>query len=378
MKICVGIPSYNEVDRISFVISQIDKGLSLLQRKYSQIEGVIVNADNCSSDNTADRFINTYTSFRKESIFTSGHPGKGKNVQAILQYAVDKNFDVILTIDADLESITPEWVVKFSEPIIKEEADFVYPEYKRDRFEGSTTNHFAYPLLFAYFGRNMRQPIGGDFAMSLRYARHILMQKISGWTLKYGIDIFMSMNAAGGGFMIDSAKLGQKIHKPSFPRMREMFPQIASSAIKTMRLYPRSSAFELENNTNINIINKTKFTHNEEADNICHEEIHNLVLMLNRKPAWLEKKKNNELKYLFPSGYQKFDANKWISILGDWAWFAIKNPNIDCDQYAAELLPFFVIRAVNFWHDSEKKSARWVEMEVRRQARALKKYLDKQ
>ncbi|MBU1092431.1 glycosyltransferase [Patescibacteria group bacterium] len=377
MKICVGIPSYNEADRISFVTSQIDKGLTLLQDKYPKIESsVILDADNCSSDNTTYEFNSTPTTSQKDTILTSGDPGKGKNVLAILKYAVEKNFDAVLTIDADLESITPEWIVEFSELVINNKADFVYPEYKRNRFEGSTTNHFAYPLLYAYFGKDMRQPIGGDFAMSVNYARHILHKNIPAGAYKYGIDVFLSMNAVAEGFAISMARLGKKIHKPSFLRMREMFPQIAASAMETMRAYDRSSTFESVNHTGINIIDKTVFTHLREAELIRQEECANLVSMLDGQVLWLDKKLAKELKSFFPDNFSKFDSDHWVAVLGEWVSFMLKNPNINSQKHACELLPFFVVRAVNFWNESKTQSASWVENKVRQQAANLKKYLD--
>ena len=54
----VGIPSLNEADNISFVVKQIDKGLTKYFRKH---KAVIVNVDNDSSDGTKDEFLNTKT-----------------------------------------------------------------------------------------------------------------------------------------------------------------------------------------------------------------------------------------------------------------------------------------------------------------------------
>ena len=157
MKVCVGIPSYNEADRISFVVSQIDKGLKLLRENFPQINDcVILSADSCSSDDTIKRFDNTDTLFIKDSVLTKGEPGKGKNVLAILKYALENSCDVVLTIDADLESITPDWMLKFAELVINKKVDFVYPEYKLGDITSSSLSEMDFSDKQKEFGYDKR------------------------------------------------------------------------------------------------------------------------------------------------------------------------------------------------------------------------------
>ena len=54
--IVVGIPSYNEAERISFVIRQIDLGL---KKYFPDKDCVIVNTDSRSTDGTKEVFFNT-------------------------------------------------------------------------------------------------------------------------------------------------------------------------------------------------------------------------------------------------------------------------------------------------------------------------------
>jgi len=376
MKVCVGIPSYNEADRISFVTEQVDKGISFLKSKFPQVEeGIIINSDNDSRDNTRDQFLTTKTENKKLTFVTKGKPGKGKNVLAILRYAVENNFDIVLTIDSDLQSITPEWILKFGRLVI-DKVDFVYPDYKRNRFEGSTTNHFAYPFIYAFFGKDIRQPIGGDFAMSLDFAKHILEKETPLEARHYGIDIFLSMSAAANGFRVSQVTLDKKIHKPSFPRMREMFPQVAASALDTARQYQRADTFDAVDQTHINIVDNTVFSHVNEAGQIRLEEIDKILKLIENDSDWLANDTLNKLSQILPDDFRKFESADWLEIFSAWLIYGLAHKDVNAYKHALELLPFFVLRAVNFWDFSESQTALAVEAEIRQQALAFKKLID--
>jgi hypothetical protein len=81
---------------------------------------------------------------------------------------------------------------------------------------------------------NIRQPIGGDFALSQRFARHVICQPWHRTTEEYGIDIFLTMNAILGGFKTCNTGLGAKVHKPSAPKLGPMFIQVVSTAFLTV------------------------------------------------------------------------------------------------------------------------------------------------
>jgi dienelactone hydrolase len=89
-------------------------------------------------------------------------------------------------------------------------------------------------LIYGIFGRNIRQPIGGDFALSARLARHIVSVPWHRTTNEYGVDIFMTMQALLGDFKIGQVGLGSKVHKPSAPKLGPMFLQVVSTALLTV------------------------------------------------------------------------------------------------------------------------------------------------
>ncbi len=130
-----------------------------------------------------------------------------------------------------MRSITPEWVKILLSPIL-DGYDYITPYYARNEYDGSITNHLCFPLIYGLLGRDIRQPIGGDFSFSPRLAEHWLGRKWHKTTKKYGIDIFMTMHAITGGFRVAQAGLGAKVHKPSAPKLGPMFSQVITTLFK--------------------------------------------------------------------------------------------------------------------------------------------------
>ncbi len=227
-ELIVGIPSYMEADTIGYVTKQVDIGI---KRYFGNLRALIVNADNNSEDDTRGAFLSTETATPKEYISTPrGVKGKGNNMMNIFREAQAHGgtLKAAVVLDADLRSVTPEWVKYFVEPILKG-YDYALPRYSRHQFDGTITNHICYPLLYGLMGENVRQPIGGDFAFSPRLARYWLDQKWLSTTRLYGIDIFMTLNAIIGKFKICEVGLGAKIHKASAPKLGPMFTQVVTT-----------------------------------------------------------------------------------------------------------------------------------------------------
>ena len=223
----VGIPSYNEADNIAFVVEQVAQGL---QQYYPKLDTAIVNADNFSEDGTADAFLGA-ESFGISKVYLStpaGIQGKGHNFHNLFTYLRGYQPQAVVVVDADLRSIRPNWPRSLAEPIL-EGYEFVAPMYSRNEYDGTITNHICYPLLFGLLGKKIRQPIGGDFAFSGRLMEHWITRSWGKNIRQYGVDIFMTVEALMGGFRVAQAVLGSKIHKPSAPKLGEMFTQVVDT-----------------------------------------------------------------------------------------------------------------------------------------------------
>jgi glucosylglycerate synthase len=228
LELIVGIPSYMEADTIGYVTRQVDQGI---RRYFPGFKAAIINVDNNSEDDTRSAFLSTETATPKEYMSTPrGVKGKGNNLMNLFK-AVQSHagtLKAVVVLDADLRSVTPEWIRHFTEPILKG-YDYALPRYSRHQFDGTITNHICYPLLYGLMGEDVRQPIGGDFAFSPRLARYWLEQKWLPTTRLYGIDIFMTLNAIIGRFKICEVGLGAKIHKASAPKLGPMFTQVVTT-----------------------------------------------------------------------------------------------------------------------------------------------------
>ena len=229
--IVVGLASYNEADSIDYPTQQASIGL---QKYYPEYTSCILNCDNHSPDDTESVFLGTETETPKIYVTTPPDtPGKGYNFENMFRKVLELDADVLVCLYADLTSVTPEWVKYFTDPILAG-FDMVNPIYSRHKYDGTITNSICYPIIYGLFCRNVRQPIGGDFAISRQFAEHLIKQPWHRTTEEYGIDIFMTMNSILGDFNICETGLGAKRHKPSAPKLGPMFIQVVSTAFLTV------------------------------------------------------------------------------------------------------------------------------------------------
>lgn len=154
--------------------------------------------------------------------------GKGNNFRNLFNYLLPYRPQAVVVVDADLQSIRPEWVRYLGQTVFKG-FDFVTPLYCRNEYDGTITNHLCYPLLYSVLGIDIRQPIGGDFAFSGRLLEHWMRQDWEEYVLQYGVDIFMTSEAVLSGFSVAQVTLGSKIHKPSAPKLGKMFTQVVDT-----------------------------------------------------------------------------------------------------------------------------------------------------
>ena len=214
----IGIPSYNEVDSISFPTAEADKGL---KEFYPDRKTVIINCDNFSTDGTKEIFLSVPTETPKIYLSTpKGVKGKGNNLLNLLQRSLELGAKAVIIIDADLKSITPRWIHSLAEPLFKG-FSFVAPLYARHKYEGTITSNIVYPLTRALYGRRVRQPIGGDFGIGADLIEVLLKEPLEDYARSFGIDIWMNTIAATSGVKICQSFLGgPKIHKSKDPDIR--------------------------------------------------------------------------------------------------------------------------------------------------------------
>jgi hypothetical protein len=143
-------------------------------------------------------------------------------------------------VDSDLRSITADWVKYLLDPVLEKGYQYVSPVYVRHKYDGTITNNIVYNLTRALYGKRIRQPIGGDFAISRDVAKFYTEQDV--WetdVARFGIDIWMTTSAITQGFRICQSNLGAKIHDVKDPgqHLGPMFRQVLSALFSLMERY---------------------------------------------------------------------------------------------------------------------------------------------
>lgn len=237
--IVVGIPCYNNETTIANVIKQVSQGLA---RHYKSARSVILISDGGSTDDTREFARDQeIMPWQEKIIFVyRGIAGKGTALRAIFEAVEKLGARACAVVDADLRSITPDWVKYLLEPVVEKDYQFVAPVYSRYKYDGTITNNVVYNLTRSLYGKRVRQPIGGDFAFSRDTVASYLKQNV--WmtdVARFGIDIWMTTHAITNGFRICQANLGVKIHDPKDPgsSLGPMFRQVVWTLFTLMEQY---------------------------------------------------------------------------------------------------------------------------------------------
>jgi len=369
--VVVGIPSYNESDTISHVTEVVGEGLEVY---FSDKKCIIVNVDNNSPDNTKDAFLDTKTRIEKKYISTAhGIRGKGNNFLNLFKFAKSVDAEVTIVVDADLKSITKEWVKYLGMPIV-DGYDYVIPLYSRHQFDGTITNHICYPVMFGLLSTDIRQPIGGEFAFSPKLMKYWLKQSWTESTRQYGIDVFMSLNAVLGGFKICQAGLGAKVHKASAPKLGIMFDQVIETLLAI--LVQNKNNWMIRNNGDI-------FTPDTFGLDILAEpqELDIDILDLKEKGRVSFNKYQADIKellepYAFSRINEMFEMEVfdltillWTQVFYNLLYrYDVSKNGEEKKKIINSLKPLYFARSISFNYHTWKYNVKYSEMEIRRSA----------
>jgi glucosylglycerate synthase len=225
-EIVVGLPSYNHVATVAGVVRAAREGL---QACFPGKKAIIVNVDGGSTDGTTVRLAElqdepgaTLAQVRLagQDLLMPYHgiPRKRQAVHLTLQVARQMQAGVCVMLSPDVEAFPPEWIGQLAAPILEQDFDFVGPAYLRHRLDGAIISGIVRPLVQSLYGKRMRQPMAGEYALSAELAERCLAQKVWDTDLASGIDIWMTTHALCGQFKIGEALLGRKQLAPAPPR----------------------------------------------------------------------------------------------------------------------------------------------------------------
>lgn len=237
--ILIGIPCYNNETTIAHVVQMVTHGLA---DHYGDKRAVILVADGGSTDDTREVAKEFEIKPWQEKIVSiyRGLPGKGSALRAVFEAAARLKVTACAMVDSDLRSITGDWVKALLDPVMTKGYQYVSPVYLRHKYDGTITNNIVYNLTRALYGKRVRQPIGGDFAISRDLAKYYAEQDV--WeseVARFGIDIWMTTSAITQGFKVCQANLGLKVHDAKDPasHLGPMFRQVLWTLFNLMERY---------------------------------------------------------------------------------------------------------------------------------------------
>jgi len=238
--VMVAIPAYNAEDTISKVMTVVAEGLSTF---FADRKTVLFVVEGGSLDETKNVALSTDIGLVVNKIvgtYRAQQLGKGNALRAAFKAAIDLGVEGLALIDADVRSITPDWVNNLLSPVIHESYDFVTPYYKRYKYDGTITNAIVYPLISALYGKRIRQPIGGEFALSSRFIEILKDQDV--WDVfvgQYGIDAWLTITALTNNVKICQANLGAKVHNAKDPAfsLGPMYLHVLSTVFRSMNKF---------------------------------------------------------------------------------------------------------------------------------------------
>jgi glycosyltransferase involved in cell wall biosynthesis len=393
----VGIPSFGNAETIGYVVRAAQAGMV---QYFPDLKPVLVNSDGGSPDDTPRVAVSTESPEYIEKIilvsprhklqrisFTyHGISGKGTAVRALFEVARELEVKAFVMVDSDLRSIVPEWIELLAGPILKGGYDFVAPLYSRYKYDGTITNNIAYPLTRTLYGARIRQPIGGEFAVSGDLiARYLELETFDELIARFGIDIWMTHSAINEGFAVCQARLGAKIHDAKDPAsdLGPMFRQVVGTLFRLAGHYEdrwlrvRGShaipeyGFERVIAPEPIDVNHGKLIDNFENARAGQRETWEEMLA----PEQLERVLALEIPNQ-PADFH-FPGELWIRCLYD-TMVAFHRPGADREKLLAALTPLYFGRTAGFISETLEMNTDQAERVVDLQAREfeeLKPYL---
>jgi glucosylglycerate synthase len=138
-----------------------------------------------------------------------------EGVHLVLAAARAVGARAVVMLNAEITSMTPEWIRRLAEPIMKEQYAFVLPVYQRSRYDGTLTHTLVVPLIQALFGRRLLHPLAEEFGCSGDAAAFLLKQDIWGTDLgRQGLEFWLPVAVIQEGLPIAQAVLGPRAVAP--------------------------------------------------------------------------------------------------------------------------------------------------------------------
>jgi hypothetical protein len=215
--IVVCLPTYDNAATVGAVVAAVRAGLA---KHFEGVSAALINVDAGSSDGTPERvaggglptLLARHDAPAAERVAVPFHGVPGRDVALRLAVGAARRLGarVTLVLEADVTTVTDEWIDRLVRPVWEDKADLVLPAYARHRWDGTITNLLLAPLIRALYGRRLRQPLPGTHAMSGRLVEHLMAYPTWGRRGREASDLWIVGTAIADGFGLREAWLGRR------------------------------------------------------------------------------------------------------------------------------------------------------------------------
>jgi hypothetical protein len=248
-EIAVGLPTYDNAATVPTVVAAVRAGL---RAHFPDAAALVVNTDAGSLDRTPEVLAESGVpvvlarhetpSGERAAVPFHGVPGRDAAFRLTFDVARRVGARVLVVLEADVTSIGEAWIERLVRPAWEEKADLVMPAYARHRYEGTITSLILAPMVRALFGRRVRHPLGGAFALSRRLLEHVLGHLGPPTSGRDVTDLWLLGTAITGGFCVAEAWLGPR-RIESRTRTTELPSVMAQALGGVFTLMERDDAF---------------------------------------------------------------------------------------------------------------------------------------
>jgi hypothetical protein len=152
------------------------------------------------------------------SLIRGGVLGSESALRPLLQEAVGRSAIALALVGDGPHDAAVDWVGRLLAPILEGGFDYVCPTYQRPATQGTLNSGIVYPLTRALYGKRLRQPLGGEVALSATLASQLLAE--ADWRrdpLHAGSDAWLVAKVLARGHRACHAWLGAYPREPADP-----------------------------------------------------------------------------------------------------------------------------------------------------------------
>jgi glucosylglycerate synthase len=213
--LAIGVITAGGVSAVDSVVKIVRDGLAA---HFAGLTAVIIHVDGSLTDDRTGqveeigdglRLVHAHPASPLPSTDDGG--GWSEGLRTVLGLAREQDARAVVLLNAEIISMTPEWIRGLAEPVLKDGCGFVLPVYQRGRYEGTLTQLFVVPLLRALFGHQLWYPIADEFACSGEAAEFVLAQDV--WSTdiaRQGLEFWLPVALSGQAFPVAQSVLGPR------------------------------------------------------------------------------------------------------------------------------------------------------------------------